>query len=344
MSQISITDIRTYPSVNLRDMEEDGLEELGRGAKACRYNLSHLPKADLLEEHMRIARGTTGKPVLPDFQGPKIRIGEIENRHAILRRNQMVEISPSSTSRHKHIPFLDEEMMSMIRPEMYVLLDDNKIRLRVLESRSNSHICQIMVGGNVRSRVGIYVPEIELPPRPMPKKDEQELVHLARLAKQIDEDFIEGVAVSFVEHAADIAPFRQALPGWVKIISKIENKRGARNIDSILEASDEIVIARGDGSVVWGYQLCAVESYIAKKVTASGKRLTVATGLPISLEIPERQTLTQSEASAVYYHIHHLGVTGFWLPETANSDRPHKIVAEFGELLVACFQDPISLF
>jgi len=234
-------------------------------------------------------------PILIDLQGPKIRIGELEKPEIELINGNQIEITIEkvvgtaqkiSTS-YSLLP-VDAEVGNRI------LIDDGLINLRVISKSKNSVMCEVVDGGMLKPRKGMNLPGMKLS---TPSVTETDLLNL-EFALKHRADFI---ALSFVRNAADIIQLRKWLKerGYDKpIIAKIEKQEAVSNFESILNASDGIMIARGDlGVELKPYDVPIIQKRIIKRCNELGKLVITATQMLESMvnnPIP-----TRAEASDV---------------------------------------------
>jgi pyruvate kinase len=233
--------------------------------------------------------------VLMDLQGPKIRIGELSEPEIEIISGGKIEITIDevkgtkdliSTS-YKPLP-KDAEINDAI------LIDDGLIRLKIIEKKKKSVVCRIIDGGLLHPRKGMNLPGMKLSTPSVTEKDFNDI----EFALNYRVDYI---ALSFVRSAKDILHLRK----WLKnrnqvrpIVAKIEKKEAIDNFDEILEASDGIMVARGDLGVELPPQEVPIyQKMIIKKCNAVGKLVITATQMLESMihnPIP-----TRAEASDV---------------------------------------------
>ncbi len=214
------------------------------GADVFRLNLSHLKPGDLAAIHanIRSVEADTGHPIgiVADLQGPKYRIGAFRTHHAHLKAGQKFILDqdpkPGSSVR---VCLPHKEIFAILQPGADILLDDGKIRLKakkVLKSRIEAEVIQ---GGILGSRKGVNLPNAALRSELMTDTDRASLATLLDLG-------IEWVALSFVQKASDVRKLRKIVGGRASIIAKIERPEALKNIEDIVQASDAVMVARGD--------------------------------------------------------------------------------------------------
>lgn len=302
----------------------DTLRELMlAGMDVARFNFSHadhqehlgrLKKLEALREELKIPVAT-----LLDTKGPEIRLGVFKDEMKV----QLVE-GQTFTLTTEEIEG-DETRVSISYPNLIydieigttILIDDGLIEMTVVDMTPTDIICQVKNGGTISSRKGVNVPGVHLTMPYISDKDRADIL----FAIEHDYDFI---AASFVRTAADVEDIRKILNKYksqTKIIAKIENMQGIQNIDEIIEASDGIMIARGDMGVEIPYEEVPVlQKEIIKKVYNSGKQVITATQMLDSMIKNPRPTRAETTdvANAIYDGTSAIMLSG----ETANGKYP----------------------
>ena len=234
-------------------------------------------------------------PILIDLQGPKIRIGELEKPEIEIFDGKKIEITTEeitgteqkiSTS-YSHLP-VDAEVGDKI------LIDDGLINLKVISKTKTSVICEVINGGILRPKKGMNLPGMKLS---SPSVTELDLTNLEFALKHR----VDFIALSFVRKASDIYDLRKWLQerGFDKpIIAKIEKPEAVTNFETILNAADGIMVARGDlGVELKPYDVPIIQKRIIKRCNELGKLVITATQMlesMVSNPVP-----TRAEASDV---------------------------------------------
>lgn len=287
------------PSSNSVEMLVDLMRA---GMDVVRLNFSHGTQEEHLAtlKNVREAAKRTGVEVavLQDLQGPKIRIGEFSAPFIELRAGDRFTITTDhviggTTVVSTTYSGLTED----VRPGDALLLDDGKVRLRVLEVKRNDVICTVVIGGTLSAHKGINLPGVATSAPSFTEKDLQDL----EFGIQQDVDY---VALSFVRRAEDVKELRKAIFDRVgtkrvlPIIAKIEKPQGVHNIDSIIEEADGIMVARGDlGVELPPEDVPILQKVIIRKCNHAGKPVIVATQMLESMI--HNPTPTRAEASDV---------------------------------------------
>jgi len=220
------------------------------GMNVARLNFSHGSHDNHLEVIKRInqVREETGKNIgiLQDLGGPKIRTGDLPEKGVSLEEGSIVHLVPGNkydpNCRPITIPIGYTALLDDIPEGAKILLDDGFIEL-VVEQRDNRHLaCKVADGGVLLSGKGVNFPDCRLSGSAPTEKDIEDLKF--GLANGVD-----FAAISFVQGAEDITRLREVIDsegGNVDVIAKIERGLALENLDSIIEASDGLMVARGD--------------------------------------------------------------------------------------------------
>jgi pyruvate kinase len=214
-------------------------ELIDSGADVIRLNFSHGSH----EDHKNIVDWVRDYPksiaVMQDIQGPKIRTG-ISQKGTFLNAGQVVELtSKESKSTDKSIFINYENLLTDIKPGERIFIDDGQVVMRVIELTGKNMAANIEIGGELRDNQGVAFPDSKLSVSAITLKDKEDLAY----GKKIGVDI---VAVSFVRKASDITEVKALVESNIKIIAKIELKEAMKNLDSIIDESDGVMVARGD--------------------------------------------------------------------------------------------------
>ena len=276
------------------------------GMNVARFNFSHGDQETHQKRFEQIVqlREELGPPIatLMDTRGPEIRLGRFVD-------DKPVTIADGSTYTLTTDDILCDDKTGSIsfknlprdvKPGTHILVNDGVIEMVVEKVKVNAIVCHVIHGGVLSNNKGINVPGIQLSMPYLSENDKNDLEFAAKLGF----DFI---AASFVRTAADVDYLRkytQSL-GWydVRIIAKIENLEGVRNIDEILETSDGIMVARGDLGVEIPFeQIPAVQKELIRKGYRAGKQVITATQMLESMITNPRPTRAEitDVANAIY--------------------------------------------
>src|SRR5439155_7825848 len=261
------------------DSEEMITKLIAAGMNVARINFSHGTQEYQRELIRRIKRVrealNTPVAILQDLQGPKIRVGLIESgvvqlqpgREFVLTTDDVAGDGNRASVSMKSLPH-------EVKAGHPILLADGNIELRVESIVPPDIYCRVIVGGQLSSHKGINLPASEVHVDSLTKKDRDDI--LIGLEEAVD-----AVALSFVRAATDILTCRKVIQdggGNVPIIAKIEKHEAVDNIDSIVAASEAIMVARGDlGVEIDLEKVPLVQKAIIRKCNALGKPVITAT-------------------------------------------------------------------
>jgi pyruvate kinase len=276
----------------------DRLRELiGAGVDAVRLNLSHGKHEEHAERAwlVREIAAEVGRPIalIADLQGPKLRVGELEEP-IVLRKGELITVAAEASATDGELPVAPAVISEVLSPGHDVLIDDGLVRLRVEEVSGGRAQCAVIVGGPVGSHKGVNLPGVPLPIPSITPKDAIDL----DFALKTGVDFI---ALSFVRSAQDVHELRERIEqagSHAHVIAKIEKAEAIDVLDDVLEATDAVMVARGDLGVEIG---AAVVPLLQKRIIARalerGKPVITATQMLESMiHSPEP---TRAEASDV---------------------------------------------
>lgn len=270
------------------------------GMNIVRLNFSHENHEKHLQR-MEIVRAVNKEygynlGIMMDTKGPEIRCGVMENDMLIFEKGDVVRVVKEEvigTRERFHISC--PELFDDVKPFDYLLIDDGKMRLTVLEVNLGELVCRVENPGVIKTRKGVNVPNVKLSMPFISEKDDADI----RFGCKENVDFI---AASFVRRAEDVLAIRAILTEEgmpkINIISKIENQEGYDNLDEILEVSDGVMVARGDLGVEVSTQFVPIyQKKIIQRANELGKPVVTATHMLESMMGNPRPT--RAEASDV---------------------------------------------
>ena len=269
------------------------------GMDAARLNFSHGERKDHTRRlkliRQEAARADKHIAVIQDLQGPKLRVGIVQNDAVTLKRGDTVMISTKKTigtSRMFSVTY--PRLTKDLKAGDIVLLDDGRLELRVVKKTIHSLSCRIIRGGVLKSHKGVNLPGAFLSLPSLSNKDREDL----RFGVQQGVDY---VALSFVRTADDIIRTRrfiQSLGANIPIIAKIEKPDAILNLDEIIEAADGVMVARGDlGVEMSPEQVPLLQKLIIRACNEAEKPVITATQMLESMI--ESHQPTRAEASDV---------------------------------------------
>ncbi len=273
---------------------------INAGMNVGRLNFSHgnheehKKRIDMIREQANKLQRYIG--IMADTKGPEIRTGIFKDNQASFKTGDTVkivkeEIEGDNKAFHISCP----ELFDDIKIGDFLLIDDGKMRLTVVEKSVDDFNCVINNSGVIKSRKGVNVPNVHISMPFISKKDDEDI----RFACQNKVDMI---ALSFVRRKEDILAVREILKQenceGIELIAKIENQEGVDNLDGILTVADGIMVARGDLGVEVSTQLVPIyQKKIIQKANDAGKPVITATHMLESMMLSPRPT--RAEASDV---------------------------------------------
>ena len=294
------------------------------GMDVARLNFSHGTYGDHSRaiRRIRAISKRIGKHVglLLDLQGPRLRVGDLEGGFVRLRAGAEVTLTNRrglGTSRR--IPIVYSGLMRDVTVGDRVLIADGLVELRVIGKGKDGLRCKVVTGGEIADHKGVNFPGVRLSAASLTPKDRADLVFGLSMG-------VDYVALSFVRRADDIAGLRRLLRRAQRppaVIAKIERREAIENLDSILDAADGVMIARGDLGV----------EYPAERVPILQKRIIERANLHEVLVITATQMLesmvhaarpTRAEASDVANAIFDGTDAVMLSAETAVGDYPER--------------------
>ena len=278
---------RIYGTLGPACAKEEILEQMLRqGMTGIRLNLSHVSLREA-EGELRILRRAGeragGQPeLLIDMQGPELRIGKL-SAPLLLRAGETLDLDA--------LPFPAPGRESLL-PGQELLLDDGKLLLTVVRG-GKAHVNR---GGILQSRKSVALPGREIR---LPALTETDLANIA----DAREEGVGALMQPFVRSRRDLEEVRAALDaagcGQVRLLAKIENREGLKRLPELLDACDEIVVARGDlGNAMPLWELPAAQKHIAERCREAGRDFMVVTQMLASME--QNPVPTRAEVSDIF--------------------------------------------
>lgn len=269
---------------------------INAGMNIARLNFSHGEFSDhkTVIDNIRAASRATGKRVaiMGDLPGPKMRIGKLDEEPFELQAEETFTLtSENITGNRERVSMSFAPLPRVVKPGDNLFLNDGIIHLEVLRVNGNDVECRVVVGGQLRSRKGLNLPGINLGISAFTDRDHACL-------KFAMENGVDAVSQSFVETAADIEAVRTAAKelGYAPfIIAKIERSGALKHIDHILDATDGIMIARGDlGVEIPIEEMAIVQKNLMEKAVMAGKPVITATQMLESMTNHSRPTRAEA--------------------------------------------------
>lgn len=275
------------------------------GMNVARLNMSHGNREEHLRrvEMVKKARTELGMPVaiLLDTRGPEIRIKTFKNGKIELVENETFTLTVKEIEGDvTRVSVTYPDFVKHVKKDDTVLLNDGLIELKVEEVFNEDVLCRVVTGGVLTDRKSINLPGIEIDMPYLSDADREDI----KFAVEIDADYL---ALSFVRTSDDVRQVKSliALCGGqgIQLISKIENRQGVNNAQSILDLSDGIMVARGDMGVEIPFEeLPHIQKELIKTCYRSGKKVITATQMLESMINNSRPTRAEISdvANAIY--------------------------------------------
>jgi pyruvate kinase len=264
------------------------------GLNVARVNMSHGSAEDHLEviDRVRRAAGDADRPVavLADLAGPKIRVGELESSR-VLEEGQTVSLAPEAEAEDDEIPTTWPSLAAELEVGNRVLMDDGLLELVFEEREGNRARLRVVRGGELKSRKGINLPEVDLRAPAMTEKDLEDLEVLLEAG-------VDYLGLSFVRRAADVKALQERVDGQALVVAKIEKARALECIEEILVEADAVMVARGDLGVELPFEeVPLAQKRIIRLANHYGRPVITATQMLESMTDYPRPT--RAEASDV---------------------------------------------
>ncbi len=271
------------------------------GVDVFRINMSHSTAdgAKTLYNTVRAcgARHRHAIGILADLQGPKFRIGEFGTGRVHLTEKSTFVFDREEIPGNNGRVFLPHtQIFEAIDVGHNLVLDDGKLRMRVIEKTKDKITAEVTVGGMLASRKGISMPDTLLDISPLTEKDKVDLSTALKLG-------VDWIALSFVQRAEDVHEVRKLIGTRAAILSKIEKPSAVADLEAVIAASDGIMVARGDLGVEMPVEkVPGIQKRITRLARAAGKPVIVATQMlesMISSPMPTRAEVSDV-ATAVF--------------------------------------------
>jgi pyruvate kinase len=296
------------------------------------------------ESHMKVIKSvrTLNKKlenpiaILIDTQGPEIRTGDIK-QELNLKKDDVISVVARG---EENVEFTSirvnyEDLVNDVTIGDMITVDNGLINLEVLTKEDRTMQCKVIDGGILKSKRHVNLPGIRVNLPAITEKDKRDI--LFSISQEVD-----FIALSFVRNAEDVDQLKALLGNKVekiKVISKIEDQEGLKNLSEILDKSDGVMVARGDlGVEIAIEKLPRVQRRIIRLCAQQGKRVIVATHMLESMiknPIPTRAEVTDV-ANAVYEEADAIMLSG----ESAMGKYPVKCVEILSRITLSIEQSP----
>lgn len=272
--------------------------------------------------------------ILADLQGPKLRVGKFAQGHVVLSQGQAFrfDLDPSLGDEYR-VQLPHPEIFAALVPGTDLLLDDGKLRVRVERCDAQSADTTVVVGGKLSERKGVNVPGVVLPISALTTKDRADLDTALKLGA-------DWIALSFVQRPEDIAEARELIQGRAGVLAKLEKPSAIEQLEAVVQASDAIMIARGDlGVEMPAENVPAIQKRIVKLCRKLGKPVIVATQMLESMI--ESPVPTRAEASDVATAIYDGADAVMLSAESAAGKYPIEAVTMMNRIIEGTEEDAL---
>ena len=282
--------------------EAEVLEALfERGADVFRLNFSHGTHDDHRQSYDRIrameAKFGRTTCILADIQGPKLRLGtfkdsavEVEPGHVITLVLEEIE----GTAERVTLPH--PEIFAAMKVGGRLLVDDGKVRLRIIDVRDGEADCRVEAGRKLSDRKGVNVPDAVLPLSALTEKDRRDVDFAMKLG-------VDWIALSFVQQPSDVIEARRIVGDSAQLMVKMEKPSAIDHLDELVMLADGMMVARGDlGVEMQPEEVPPIQRRIVSACRRAGKPVVVATQMLESMITNPVPTRAESAdvARAVY--------------------------------------------
>ena len=313
------------------ESEEQITKLVQAGVNMFRMNFSHGTHEEHLMriKNVRAVEKKLSKPIgiLADMQGPKYRIGIVEEGLSLIEGNLVQFDLNDKIGNSERLPLPHPEIFEALYPGARLLMDDGKLELIVRTISNDIFSAEVLIGGPVLSRKGVNVPDIKLNTNVLTDKD------LIDLEFALDNG-ADWIALSFVQSVSDVLLAKARIAGRAQLMAKIEKPAALLEIEDIINASDAIMIARGDlGVELDAAEVPSVQKRLIYQCRKVGKPVVVATQMLESMIASP--TPTRAEATDVAGAVFDGADTVMLSAETAIGEYPVEVVETMANILIS---------
>lgn len=314
------------------------------GMNVVRINFSHGSHEDH-ERTIGYVRKVAKKhqysiPVLMDLQGPKIRVGQMKDGGQVINEGDLIEITTRDVEGNNSLVPIDYEGLSNdAQAGNQILIDDGLLELKIVKNEEGRIVARVVVGGLLKSRKGVNLPDVDISMSSLTDKDIEDL----EFGLNVGVDF---VAMSFVRNGKDVQDVIsrvRAAGSNAAIIAKVEKPEALEVIDEIIEEADAIMVARGDlGIEIPSEHVPLAQKKIIDRCRIAGKPVITATQMLDSMINNPRATRAESSdvANAVMDGTDAVMLSG----ETAAGKYPVEAVRTMDKIIRSVEENSESLY
>jgi pyruvate kinase len=314
------------------------------GANVLRMNFSH----GTYDDHSKVVQMVReinkeegfNLCLLQDLQGPKIRVGEVQdNGVEIVAGQQLIICTDDMVGTSEKVSTVYKEIVNDVKPGDAILIDDGNLELKTISVSKTEVLTEVVYGGVLKSRKGINLPDTVVSAPSLTEKDIEDLAF--GLSQDVD-----WVALSFVRKAADIIDLKKRIAAAgkdAKVIAKIEKPEALKNIDEIIEVTDGLMVARGDlGVEIPMHDVPLWQKKLVEKCNMAAKPVIIATQMMESMIENPRPTRAETNdvANAVMDGADALMLSA----ESAAGKYPVKAVMKMAETIGAVEKEAETIY
>ncbi len=308
------------------------------GVDVFRLNFSHgtHDQHRALFEEIRRIEADTGRPIgiLADMQGPKLRLGDFTAGRVELAAGATfrLDLDPRPGDQRR-APLPHPEIFAALAAGTDLLLDDGKVRLRVVDCGGDFAATEVIVGGTLSNHKGVNVPQVVLPISAITEKDRADLSFAL-------EQGADWIALSFVQRPEDVAEGKKLVGNAAGLLVKLEKPAAIRRLDEIIDLADALMVARGDlGVEMPPEDVPSVQKQVIHACRVAGKPVIVATQMLESMV--SAPTPTRAEASDVATAVYEGADAVMLSAETAVGQYPIEAVTMMDRIARRVQEDPL---
>ncbi len=308
------------------------------GVDVFRLNLSHGSHEDHAGNiaAIREVESAVERPIaiMLDLQGPKLRIGDFTGGEAKLETGKAFRLDLDTAEGDAHRVCLPHtEIFEVIEPGREILVNDGRVRLQVLSCGQDYAETEIVVGGTLSNHKGVNLPGVILPLSSMTEKDRKDLEF--GLSHGVD-----WCALSFVQKPDDLDEALRIIDGRIPILVKLEKPTAINQLEEIIDASDAIMVARGDlGVEMPAEDVPVLQRRITRACRNAGKPVVIATQMLESMISALHPT--RAEASDVATAVYEGADAVMLSAETAAGEYPVESVQMMNRIIERAESDPM---
>jgi pyruvate kinase len=308
------------------------------GVDVFRCNFSHGTHDDhrALFANIRRVEADTGRPIgiLADMQGPKLRLGDFAGGRVTIGAGTEFRLDLDTKPGDKtRAPLPHPEVFQVLKPGNELLVDDGKVRLKVVDCGHDFAETECLVGGMLSNHKGVNLPHCVLPISAVTDKDRADLAFAL-------EQGADWIALSFVQRPEDVAEGRKLVGNAAGLMVKLEKPSAIRRLGEIIDLADALMVARGDlGVEMPPEDVPTVQKQIIHACRLAGKPVIVATQMLESMI--NAPTPTRAEASDVATAVYEGADAVMLSAETAVGEYPVEAVAIMDRIARRVQEDPL---